>query len=74
MKDIRNVEIKEGDKVSFVYRWSKSGELCCGKVVGFTAQMVKLQFHFRGMERAGNYMPYNVCVIQQSKETEMKEL
>lgn len=66
-RDVRDVEIKTGDLVSFIHRWSKSGELATGKVVGFTPQMVKIEFHFRGKDRAGNYMPYNVCVIQQKE-------
>lgn len=73
MKDIRSVEIQEGDTVSFVYRWSKSGELCHGVVVGFTAQMVKVEFHARGGQKTSNYMPHNVCVVQ-IKERKMKEL
>lgn len=73
MKDIRNIVIKEGDTVSFVYRWSKSGELCHGVVVGFTKQMVKVEFHARGSQHTSNYMPHNVCVVQ-TEETKMKEL
>lgn len=66
MKDLRGIEIKEGDLVSFVHRWSKSGDLCHGKVVGFTAQMVKITYHARGSDRTTNYMPHNTCVIQHS--------
>lgn len=68
MKDIRGIEIKEGDVVSFVYRFTKTGELCHGKVAGFTAQMVKVTYQGRGFtgERTTNYMPHNVCVIQHS--------
>lgn len=74
MKDLRGVEIQEGDIVSFVYRWSKSGELCHGKVVGFTTQMVKINFYAHSSDRTSNYMPHNLCVVQQPKETKMKEL
>lgn len=76
MKDLRGIEIQQGDYVSFIHRCTKSGELQHGKVAGFTAQMVKVTYQGRGFtgERTTNYMPHNVCVIQQSKETEMKEL
>lgn len=76
MKDIRDIEVKEGDLVSFVYRWGKSSELCHGEVIGFTSQMVKITFRPRVSigNHTSNYMPHNICVIQQNKETKMKEL
>lgn len=73
MKDIRGVEIEEGDRVSFVFRWAKSGELAHGIVIGFTKQMVKVEFIARNTQRTSNYMPHNVCVVN-SKEIKMKEL
>lgn len=74
MKDLRGVEIEEGNVVCFVHRFHKSGELLHGKVVGFTTQMVKVEYHARGDQRTSNYMPHNCCVVQQTKEKKMKEL
>lgn len=74
MRDLRGVEIQEGDLVSFIWRMTRSGELSHGTVVGLTEKLVEVAYHKYGNDRTSKFMPHNVCVIQQSKETEMKEL
>lgn len=72
MKDLRGVEMEVGNIVSFVTRRGNMHPLLVGKVIGFTTKMVKIQEH-TDLEPT-NIMPHNCCVVQQTKETIMKEL
>lgn len=73
MKDLRGVEIEVGNIVAFVTRRGNMHPLLTGKVVGFTTKMVKIKESNVDLEPT-NIMPHNCCVIQQTKETIMKEL
>lgn len=73
MNDIRGVGIKLGCEVAVVDRSnSKRGQPAWGTVIGFSKQMVRVRL--AQADRETSYMPYNCCVIQLPKETEMKEL
>lgn len=76
MKDLRGVEIKEGDTVSFISRLlHKSGDLSTGEVLGFTTKMVTVQYTLQtGVVTTSTYMPHNLCVVQTQGNTKMKEL
>lgn len=71
MKDVRGVEIQEGDTVTFISRLlHKSGDLSTGKVLGFTAKMVTVEYTLAtGVQLTSTYMPHNVCVVQTQGNT-----
>ena len=72
MKDIRGIGIKLESAVAVVDRTNgKRGQPNWGTVIGFSKQMVRVELV---SGREASYMPYNCCIIQLPKETEMKEL
>ena len=71
MKDLRGVEIEEGNTVCFVTRRGNMHPLLVGVVLGFTNKKVKIQ---EGNMTPTTITPHNCCVVQQTKETKMKEL
>lgn len=74
--DIRGVEIKEGNIVALISRLlHKSGDLAVGTVVGFSKQMVTVEYRLKtGVDTKSSYMPHNLVVVEPKEETFMKQL